>query len=87
MEPVVSVILVGAILALFVIVIMGNIYLTQFAFTSSTSGNTRSLDLKDWQVGMARTAQVLFWISLTGTVLYETYKLGTQQKYESLLYR
>jgi len=73
------VLLFFAILALMVVSIMGNVYLTRFAFSSSTS-DTRTVELKNWQMGMAQTTVVLFWISLAGAAMLQAYQMGTAQK-------
>ena len=62
-----------AVFALFIVVLMGQYYLTALSFGHSTSGKARTYELESWQVTMIQIAVVIFWISLGLNLIYGVY--------------
>ena len=62
-----------AVLALFVIVLMGQYYLTALSFGHTSSGTARTYELEQWQVSMLKIATVMFWVLLGLAVIGGSY--------------
>lgn len=82
MEPRVAValalvaLLALALVGLGVVVVMGHVYMTSLAFGHTKNGDTRSYELKDWQMHMVKVAMVSFWVSLAFQLLSGVYWLA-----------
>ena len=82
-----------AVFALFIVVLMGQYYLTALSFGHSTSSEkTRTYELEQWQVSMIQIATVIFWIGLGLSVIYGGYMwnkvpgeyYGSRQYYDDM---
>lgn len=58
------VIIVLGVFALGIISIIGQVYLTKLSFNVKSTGNQRTIEMKDWELHFSRVTVVLNWIIL-----------------------
>jgi len=62
-----------AMLVLYIIAILGMVYLTKFSFESTSINNKRTIELSDTELTFTKITVVLFWISFVLTVMFRLY--------------
>jgi len=62
-----------AMLVLYIIAILGMVYLTKFSFESTSINNKRTIELSDTELTFTKITVVLFWISFVLTAIFRLY--------------
>lgn len=62
-----------AMLVLYIIAILGMVYLTKFSFESTSINNKRTIELSDTELTFSKITVVIFWISFVLTAIFRLY--------------
>ena len=58
---------------LYIIAILGMVYLTKFSFENTSIDNKRTIELTDTELTFSKITVVLFWISFVLTAMFRLY--------------
>lgn len=62
-----------AMFVLYIIAILGMVYLTKFSFENKSIDNKRTIELTDTELTFSKITVVLFWISFVLTAMFRLY--------------
>jgi hypothetical protein len=62
-----------AMFVLYIIAILGMVYLTKFSFENNSIDNKRTIELTDTELTFSKITVVLFWISFVLTAMFRLY--------------
>ena len=65
--------ILAAILVLYIISILGMVFLTKFSFQNTSINNKRTVELSDTELTFSKITVVIFWISFILTIIFKLY--------------